>query len=321
MDWYPKSPKAYRADTWGLSLAAHGAYNLLIDYYMLYETPLPTDDKALASIIGVGVEEWLKVRPELDKFFTLNGATIHIDKCDRNLNEQKRRSRQKSANARKGGLAKHAKARGTPSNSAPALLEAERGAATGQDKKGKDIKLSTADPELAAACAREGTEAVLGLKASSDEQKTQEQRAAEVGLTCLDILGHADDPAWHWGAIHQLLADGADPEKHIYPVLRAARDGGKIANVKTLAYFRDAVMERVNGSAAPSSTASDPDDDFTGEYACRDWHEGYGAAVNAEDRDADATAAADAIMAAKKAGDVDEANRLGAEACERWGRG
>ena len=62
MEWYPKSPADYRNDTWGLSLAGHGAYNLLIDHYMHFEAPLPIADQALASIIGTPIEEWLAVK-------------------------------------------------------------------------------------------------------------------------------------------------------------------------------------------------------------------------------------------------------------------
>jgi len=86
MDWYAKSPTDYRNDTWGISLAAHGAYNLLIDHYMLYEAPLPADDHALSSIIGQPVEEWLLVKDEVLKFFTRRGEKLHHKRCNAELN-------------------------------------------------------------------------------------------------------------------------------------------------------------------------------------------------------------------------------------------
>jgi uncharacterized protein YdaU (DUF1376 family) len=85
LDWYPKYPADYRHDTWRLSLAAHGAYNLIIDYYMHSEAPPPNEDRALASIVGVTIEEWLVVRPEIESLFqTENGSWRH-KRCDREL--------------------------------------------------------------------------------------------------------------------------------------------------------------------------------------------------------------------------------------------
>jgi uncharacterized protein YdaU (DUF1376 family) len=86
MDWYPKNPTHYRNDTWSLSLAGHGAYNLLIDHYMLYEAPLPADDASLASIIGKPLEEWMPVKEEVVKRFTRRGNRLHHKRCNAELN-------------------------------------------------------------------------------------------------------------------------------------------------------------------------------------------------------------------------------------------
>lgn len=85
MDWYPKSPTDYRNDTWRLSLAAHGAYNLLIDHYYLYEAPLPNDDQALAGIVGCGLEEWLSVRDEVVPLFVKRNALLTHKRCEAEL--------------------------------------------------------------------------------------------------------------------------------------------------------------------------------------------------------------------------------------------
>ena len=50
MDWYPRNPRHYRRKTRGLTLAAHGAYGLLIDEYMDTEEPIPDNDRALAAV-------------------------------------------------------------------------------------------------------------------------------------------------------------------------------------------------------------------------------------------------------------------------------
>lgn len=40
MDWYPRYPAHYDRDTLGLSLAEHGAYSKLLDFYYQTEEAL-----------------------------------------------------------------------------------------------------------------------------------------------------------------------------------------------------------------------------------------------------------------------------------------
>ena len=82
MDWYKRYPASYRGDTWGLTLAEHGAYNLLLDHYYLTERPLPTGDAALASICGVTIEVWLTVKESVTRHFAVNNALMRHHKCD-----------------------------------------------------------------------------------------------------------------------------------------------------------------------------------------------------------------------------------------------
>jgi uncharacterized protein YdaU (DUF1376 family) len=49
--WYPT---IYQQDNQHLTLAEDGAYRRLLDYYMLTRAPLPSDDRALSRIVGVG---------------------------------------------------------------------------------------------------------------------------------------------------------------------------------------------------------------------------------------------------------------------------
>lgn len=93
MEWFKKNPVDYRRDTWHLSLAGHGAYNLLIDYYYLHESPLPADDLALSSIIGKPLEDWLSVKDEVLQLFKKKGSRLHHKRCNRELNSsyEKRR--------------------------------------------------------------------------------------------------------------------------------------------------------------------------------------------------------------------------------------
>jgi uncharacterized protein YdaU (DUF1376 family) len=82
MEWYPRKPQKYRNATWGLSLAAHGAYCLLIDYYYQSEAPLPADDNAIAGILGCRIEEWLSVKESVTRYFRVSNAHLTHDTCD-----------------------------------------------------------------------------------------------------------------------------------------------------------------------------------------------------------------------------------------------
>ena len=85
MDWYPRNPRHYRRKTRGLTLAAHGAYCLLIDEYMDTEEPLPDNDRALAAVCGCSVDEWLEVADEVRTFFDPKGGKLSNKRCDEEL--------------------------------------------------------------------------------------------------------------------------------------------------------------------------------------------------------------------------------------------
>ncbi len=85
MEWYKRWPNAYKNKTWHLTLAEHGAYNLLIDHYYFHETPLPVSDQALASIIGRPIEEWLAVRDQVLPFFKRRGDHLIHFRCEEEL--------------------------------------------------------------------------------------------------------------------------------------------------------------------------------------------------------------------------------------------
>ncbi len=103
MEWYKRRPGNYRRKTRHLSLAEHGAYNLLIDEYYSVESPLPADDHALASIIGKPLDEWLAVKKNVLPFFTKSGGVLRNKHCEVELEEVSSR--------RAGGLARQEKHR------------------------------------------------------------------------------------------------------------------------------------------------------------------------------------------------------------------
>lgn len=65
------------ADTMHLSAEEHGAYlRLLFSYWR--GGPLKDDDRVLARIVGLSVDEWAEVRPLVEPFFeVLHGQWMH----------------------------------------------------------------------------------------------------------------------------------------------------------------------------------------------------------------------------------------------------
>ena len=103
MEWYERRPTDYKEDTWHLTLAEHGAYNLLLDHYYSSENPLPNTDRALASICNCSVDEWLVVKDAVLLFFKKRGAKYVSKKCEQVL--------KKAYRIRKDGAKRTAKSR------------------------------------------------------------------------------------------------------------------------------------------------------------------------------------------------------------------
>lgn len=160
MDWYVRYPALYRLDTGHLSLAEHGAYNLLIDWYMENRRPPPDNDRALAKIVGVGLDEWQSVGENVRTFFKSRGGMLHHKRCDHELDEQDRRSKIRSELGKKGAEARHNKLNGSHSPGMPRaqpehaggitmpVAEPELRGATGQDKTGQERDAHRGDARL-----------------------------------------------------------------------------------------------------------------------------------------------------------------------------
>lgn len=104
---------------------------------------------------------------------------------------------------------------------------------------------------------------------SRPKQSRADERAHDVGRKCLAILGKLGDPTWNYGLVFQWLADGADPERHIFATLKTMAANGTAARAKSLAYFTPAIMEAMQRSAAAPTTASssrDPEYDRSRAY-------------------------------------------------------
>lgn len=107
MDWYPWYPTDFKGATYRLTLAEDGAYRRLIDEYMLTQTPLPDDDKALARIIGVGLDEWLAASPAVRQFFRVKDGRLIQKRCEQELAAQNTRKQRYSERGQKAAFAKY----------------------------------------------------------------------------------------------------------------------------------------------------------------------------------------------------------------------
>ena len=103
MDWYPRYPAHYDRDTLHLSLAEHGAYCRLIDYYMATENPLPDDERALAGILRCSVDDWKAVATTVRAYFKAKGGKLIHKRCEAELETQIGRRNRIAVRNRKNG--------------------------------------------------------------------------------------------------------------------------------------------------------------------------------------------------------------------------
>lgn len=106
LDWYPFFIIDYRRDTRHLSLEEDGAYRRLIDEYMVTRAALPSDDGALARIIGIPKTEWNRLAPVVRRFFRMRNDKLWHKRCEQELRAQNARRNRLSERGKKGGDAK-----------------------------------------------------------------------------------------------------------------------------------------------------------------------------------------------------------------------
>jgi uncharacterized protein YdaU (DUF1376 family) len=76
MQFYPTD---YLTDTHHLTTLEHGAYFLLILNYWQRGGKLPDEDRKLAGIVKLEVQDWLMIRPVMQEFFVvMDGYWHHI---------------------------------------------------------------------------------------------------------------------------------------------------------------------------------------------------------------------------------------------------
>lgn len=148
--YYSWFPTIYQRDTQDLSLAECGAYRRLIDHYMLTRSPLPgNSDRAMSRILGVGLDEYLQVKPALEVLFKPSnnpvGSWSHTF-CDEQLGKQAERLERNRRNGKGGGRPKKLE---SDENNPVGSQSKPRGTYTEQSKAAKKVNILTPlPPEL-----------------------------------------------------------------------------------------------------------------------------------------------------------------------------
>jgi uncharacterized protein YdaU (DUF1376 family) len=75
--WLPWYIGDHKRDTAHLSTLEDGAYRRLIDHYWM-TGPLPDDDQQLATITGLSIWQWRRIKPTIIKFFSPSPRTDKI---------------------------------------------------------------------------------------------------------------------------------------------------------------------------------------------------------------------------------------------------
>jgi uncharacterized protein YdaU (DUF1376 family) len=105
-DWFPMDITAWDRDTAHLSCLEDGAYWRLVRHYMRTRLPIPNDDRALANIARVSIEEWLEMAFTIRQFFINSSdaqAPLRHKRCEAEIKEQNRRAERLKKAGQKGG--------------------------------------------------------------------------------------------------------------------------------------------------------------------------------------------------------------------------
>lgn len=121
--WMPLYVADYRKKTARLTCEQHGAYLLLImDYWV--GGPLPDDDVALAQVACLGVREWKKVRPVIERYFVVkDGEWLHERVEEERERAERLSAARRDAGSKGGRPRKQTESNGKPIGLANANLE------------------------------------------------------------------------------------------------------------------------------------------------------------------------------------------------------
>ena len=92
----------YLTATSHLSTTGHGAYLLLIFHYWTTKKELPQDDKRLARIARLSLDEWMEIKPEILDFFIPTATGWEHKRIESEMDKARKFSRNRKESGRKG---------------------------------------------------------------------------------------------------------------------------------------------------------------------------------------------------------------------------
>lgn len=234
----PLFTDALLGDTQHLSLEEFGAYvKLLIIDWRQKPAQIPDDDCRVARMLGIPVRRWRVMKNTIcdGKLYRIERRKFRQKRLEKEWAYVKEKTVKNRANALRGVAAKSLKKRNTES-------------ANGTAKKERPVKPN--DPVRTTE--RLSTHSYSSSKLAVAESSTQPRATSlevEVRVEVLRLLTEADS-SWETrdaSLVRQWLADGCDPETHIYPIIRqkAANGGASVAH--SLRYFTEAIHELRDG--------------------------------------------------------------------------
>jgi uncharacterized phage protein (TIGR02220 family) len=129
----------YMADTQGLTTIEHGAYLLLIMNYYQTGKSLVDNDQVLARFCRTSVQKWLRLKPMLKNFFSIEGGKWYHKRIEEDFN----RIAEKSLKSRDAALSRWSKERENSTNEKYAnamRTQCERNASAMPEEKRREEK-------------------------------------------------------------------------------------------------------------------------------------------------------------------------------------
>ena len=137
MNYYRRYSGDYLRDTARLTLAEHGAYCLLLDYYYSEETPLPADRMECYILVrAVRPEDQAAVDKVLDTYFELRADGYHQVRVDGEIDKAQKARAAAQENGKKGG---RPAGRNNPAKTQPGTQEVMQSDKSGNPEKTQGV--------------------------------------------------------------------------------------------------------------------------------------------------------------------------------------
>ncbi len=104
--WMPLYVGDYLGSTSHLSTEEHGAYLLLLMHYWKTGKPFSDDDRKLANITRLSLDDWLNIKPTICEFFVIDNGKWSQQRLERDRRRAIHNRRVASEKGRKGSTAR-----------------------------------------------------------------------------------------------------------------------------------------------------------------------------------------------------------------------